>query len=315
MTRETRVGLLVGLLFIVMFGLVLSELAGKPPKSVSPPGIAKGVSRGNDLAGLTDPSPLIARRSEPAPGKEESVVEVSPGSGRESVVEVAVLPAGSGTSRGRVDAHLVREVTPGPTTRPAGPVVAVGPTTRPATAGQKYVIQPKDTLIKIARRYYGDGFTREYTRILEANKGVLTHETVLPVGKEIVIPPLPESVRGTGAAGAAPAVAGRPMPTTAPAIAARPRPTTMPAEPVGRATMTTEELARHFAGAGSPAVASGTPTRKTYVIQKGDSLMKIARDYLKDGSHAAVQRLYNANKDKLSSPDVLPVGTSLTIPS
>ena len=28
MTKETRIGLLVGLLFIVMFGLVLSELAG-----------------------------------------------------------------------------------------------------------------------------------------------------------------------------------------------------------------------------------------------------------------------------------------------
>ena len=52
-----------------------------------------------------------------------------------------------------------------------------------------------------------------------------------------------------------------------------------------------------------------------YVIRKGDSLGKIAREKLKDDSQASIRKLYNANKDKLRDPDNLPVGVKLEIPA
>ncbi len=51
-----------------------------------------------------------------------------------------------------------------------------------------------------------------------------------------------------------------------------------------------------------------------YVVQRGDNLTKIARKTLNDTSRAAVMKIYNANRDKLTSPDNVPVGVKLVIP-
>jgi nucleoid-associated protein YgaU len=71
-----------------------------------------------------------------------------------------------------------------------------------------------------------------------------------------------------------------------------------------------------------PAAAGGVASDRTapdaakqyYVIRKGDSLAKIAREKLHDDSLSAVRKLYAANKDKLRDPDDLPVGMKLVIP-
>ena len=54
---------------------------------------------------------------------------------------------------------------------------------------------------------------------------------------------------------------------------------------------------------------------RTYRVRRGDNLTDIARRMLRDGSHAAVQRIINANRTRLPDPDVLPVGLELVIPS
>ena len=71
-----------------------------------------------------------------------------------------------------------------------------------------------------------------------------------------------------------------------------------------------ENLARHL-----PTPGAETAARRIYVVRHGDCLAKIARKVFNDDSRAAIMKIFNANRDKLDSPDRLPVGVSLEIPS
>ncbi len=51
---------------------------------------------------------------------------------------------------------------------------------------------------------------------------------------------------------------------------------------------------------------------KTYVIQPGDTLAKIAQAMYGDASRW--KEIYQANKDVIANPDVIQVGVTLTIP-
>jgi nucleoid-associated protein YgaU len=69
-------------------------------------------------------------------------------------------------------------------------------------------------------------------------------------------------------------------------------------------------------GGGAPAgggAASGSQAGRTYTVQAGDTLSKIARDLLGDGN--AYMKIFNANTDQLSDPDKIRPGQVLKIPS
>ena len=59
-----------------------------------------------------------------------------------------------------------------------------------------------------------------------------------------------------------------------------------------------------------PGAAASAP--KTYTVKSGDTLSKIAREYLGDAN--AYMAIFNANKDQLSDPDKINPGQVLTIP-
>ena len=62
----------------------------------------------------------------------------------------------------------------------------------------------------------------------------------------------------------------------------------------------------------APKPAEPTPTVKTYVVQKGDSLSKIAKaEY---GNANDWRRIYEANRDTIKNPDLIQPGQSLKIP-
>ncbi len=56
----------------------------------------------------------------------------------------------------------------------------------------KYIIQERDTLSALARRFYGDRY--QWRRIYDANRARLPNPDVLPVGVTIVIPDVPPDV-------------------------------------------------------------------------------------------------------------------------
>jgi nucleoid-associated protein YgaU len=60
-------------------------------------------------------------------------------------------------------------------------------------------------------------------------------------------------------------------------------------------------------------VAPAAPAAKTYTVQSGDTLSKIAKAHLGDAN--AYMKIFEANKDKLTDPDKIQVGQVLTIPS
>ena len=58
--------------------------------------------------------------------------------------------------------------------------------------------------------------------------------------------------------------------------------------------------------------ASLAPKVKTYTVAAGDSLTKIAKEFY--GNANAYNRIFEANRDKLSDPDKIKVGQELVIP-
>ena len=58
--------------------------------------------------------------------------------------------------------------------------------------------------------------------------------------------------------------------------------------------------------------ASTAPTASTYTVQSGDTLWALAAKYY--GSGAQYTKIYEANTDKISNPNLIYVGQELTIP-
>ena len=59
-------------------------------------------------------------------------------------------------------------------------------------------------------------------------------------------------------------------------------------------------------------VNAGQGDEVTYTVQSGDTLSKIAKEYYGDDSQ--YQRIFEANRDQLSSPNDIQVGQTLKIP-
>lgn len=63
----------------------------------------------------------------------------------------------------------------------------------------------------------------------------------------------------------------------------------------------------------APAPKPAAPEAKTYTVQPGDTLSKIAKQFL--GNANAYMKVFEANKDKLSDPNKIQVGQVLKIPN
>jgi nucleoid-associated protein YgaU len=62
----------------------------------------------------------------------------------------------------------------------------------------------------------------------------------------------------------------------------------------------------------APSATVGPPEPRFYVVQKGDSLSKIAKQFF--GNTSDWRRIYDANRDRIKDPDVIQPGWKLTIP-
>ena len=61
------------------------------------------------------------------------------------------------------------------------------------------------------------------------------------------------------------------------------------------------------------APAPAAPAAKTYTVQSGDTLSKIAKEFL--GNANAYMKIFEANKDQLTDPNKIKVGQVLKIPT
>jgi len=181
MSRETRIALLVGLSFIVLFGFVL----GKRSLSLS------ADPRAGDPGAAKAPPPWLAGPELVTAGTSEPAEEPAPASARTSQQRRA---AGRGNGRWLIDLSVVREPSrpqPSRSTRQADEPASEVPRARTAPPALMYEVRPGDTLTKIARMFYGPGGEKHYLRIFNANRDKLTAPARLAVGQVLVIPPPP----------------------------------------------------------------------------------------------------------------------------
>src|ERR1700735_642090 len=66
------------------------------------------------------------------------------------------------------------------------------------------------------------------------------------------------------------------------------------------------------AAAGAGAAGAPSSAARTYTVQPGDKLSKISKQFY--GGANKYMKIFEANKDKLSDPDKVKVGTELLIP-
>lgn len=177
---------------------------------------------------------------------------------------------------------MVRDESPGDT-EIAGfdedkPLPAEEPS-EPADSRRTYKVQPKDTLYEIARKLYGPNNGHLFKTIYEANRDRLPDASTVYVNQVLAIPPL-----------------------------ASRRPATAPDRPKVR-QMDLSEIRRYVTA------GVGGRNKRIYVVQRGDNLTRIARKMFNDTTRESVERLYEANRDKLSDRDSLIEGMKLQIPS
>ena len=193
MTRETRIGLIVGLAFIVLFGVVLSELgtSGEAPEAkpdrksrgfyasapVTPPPqqrierrevplIARTQTPGSATAGAQQPP----RRQQPA--HTAGTAQTPPARTAQRPAVSAQRPAGSGDARAMTAEEFAT-------------AHGVG---RRTDHGRMYVTRSGDNLTAIARKFYRTPSRKAVMKIFNANRNVLRTPDSLGVGVKIVIP-------------------------------------------------------------------------------------------------------------------------------
>lgn len=309
MTVQGRLGLLIALVFMGAFGLIVAlteqetghaERAAAPaahngpayvpavaaaprgivpvaPVAVSSDGRSAPVGSGvvSDRSGGV--SVVVAGPEESTPARSVSA----------RFVDSVVRPIGERLTalQSQPAPHERHEqLDPGRASEPAQPTSS--------TRYVSYTVRSGDSLIRIARTVYGPEHGSHWRDIYEANRDRMDSETDLHPGQVLRIP------------------AGQASSTVA-----RRRRTQPSAEPRYE-EMTVDEFARRVrdAASGAGSDTPGQPQQRMYVVQRGDNLTKIARTVLQDGSRDGVQRLIDANRDRIEDPNRLPVGLQLRIP-
>jgi nucleoid-associated protein YgaU len=160
MTRETRIGLLVGLVFIFAFGLILGELTND---AEAPPLEAASLRDVDYLAREMQGSPDTDEARAPVLGSRDRR-RTPDGQPRRAERETTSRREPRRTERRRVDPRF---------------------TTR------RYRTVRGDTLTTIARKAYGNDNGHLYRIIYRANRDTLPSVDVVPVGVVLEIPPMP----------------------------------------------------------------------------------------------------------------------------
>jgi nucleoid-associated protein YgaU len=315
--RETKFGLVVGLAFIVLFGIILSSRAATTSSehAVLPTGESVAhASRVQALRGPIDPlagetaldvrgagtvTPVV---DEATPGDVAPVPapdsRVTLGFGPATGVET---PLGADHSDNRL--ALLDGGASRPLVAPARPVAAPVPAD-PSKA--TYTVKAGDTLSAIAKLYYGKDTPKLWQQIVDANK--LKDPKRLVVGQKLVIPNLPAAAPKADAPKTDTPM--REVPRTAPPAPAAPLGDSLdsalaelrasgrtPARGPAPTRLTADEAGRLVGGQTDLVEAPPTPV-KTYTIQAGDTFGKIAAKYYGDAArYGKLLALKNPNVD------------------
>lgn len=302
--RETKVGMLVGVGFIGLFGLILGGRAGSAAQDHArlPVGGSEGhrtlaqtihhridpfaqhgtlMIDGPDTAPDSDaavadeqflpaPQPLPFENGEPDEDADLAESD-SDNVGLVVFVSETVTTPMPGLAHGDESAGDAGEAVA--VKRPGLPTVRAEKASRPV-----HKVRRGQNLTRIARLHYGNDGERLWRRIWDANKDAIPDPHRLKEGQELVIPKLPvheqSLVRDT-------AVAKAPEPAPADA----PRGSEVP-------TVTADELAQMFGNRSDLTERQPEPPA-TYTVCKGDTFYRIATNLYGNGRLARLLILKN----------------------
>jgi nucleoid-associated protein YgaU len=288
MTRETKIGLLVGLAFIIVIGILLSDHM----TSTSEPPLASLQQAGNNLrSGLgqptsDNPAPVVVTPNNVTPG--QTVLTRDELNPRPRAATVAQAPQPPITVIGQdtrstgnslVDSakRAGEELVDGNGNSLSGDNTATQTPTAPqatkVAAAGTYKAEPGDSVTKIAAKVYGTSTKALRDGIINANASLKENPNRIVVGHTYTIPP----VNGSA--------------TPANATAVLPTPAATPAQQ----QKTTAE------------------PEHVYVVQSGDTLWSIARDEV--GNAGAVAAIKELNADVLKGSDRVRPNMKLRLPA
>jgi len=307
--RETKFGLLVGLVFIVLFGVILGNRTGPAPQehAALPVGeseghraLARKVNRTVDpfaddgmlvMESPAPPSIVPQEESLPAPEYVPAETQAPPESGDVGIIafepQTVRTPAGAPALAG----DLLEEL--------HGEPVVVGPTPAPDPAKADrpvHVVRAGENLTMIARRYYGTEGERLWQRIWKANKDTVSDPNRLATGQKLLIPGLPAE---TPARSADTVLAEAAAPVSGATI-------DRDSVPVVNA----QELAR-MVGNQSDLLEQPSKAPATYRVRKGDTFYHIATNLYGDGRLARL--LILRNKHLVPDETKLKVGQRIVL--
>lgn len=285
MTADAKVGLLLGLFFIVLIAFLINGLPTFLRESESGDGVQTAI------AAPSGPDLVIDHRvTETA----QRLVSSVPLRVTESPQEVIVLSQASQAASTVVAVEPPLPLQPQPTAAPdiveqvnRLPLSSQPTAPKPGSDNTRiHVVQKGESLASIAQKYYGkeEGNRRAtIDRLYEANKDTLASPDKVVEGRKLTIPG-------------------------------------MPGETAAKKMSAAETLLQKFS---SVLERTSTPPKtrtpsvtesKTaeYTVQPGDTLWKIAEKTLGDGRQ--YHTLIELNKGRLKNPDDVVVGMKLAVP-
>lgn len=281
MTRETKIGLLVGLAFIIVIGILLSDYK----TATSEPAPAPLQLTGNNVrSGVGTPTdadvnpvavvPPDVTPNQPVPTHDEVVAQVTRRRLPVAVVDdnsVTRVPTALAEAANKIGEPIVPAQSPIVT---VGNQTATAVTDAPAASGSRsYTVQPGDSLSQIAYKTMGTSSRAAQAAIVALNPSLQANPNLIFVGKTYQVPA--KGARSTSA--------------KAPVI-----------QTVASARRTVREQ------------PSATPIH-IYVVQSGDSLWSIAVNQL--GSPSTIPAIKAINKDVLRGSDQVRVNMKLRLPA
>jgi LysM repeat protein len=333
MTKEAKIGMLTGLGLIVLIGVLLTEYLGD--KNTATANVQTGrmaqlpvdgayrdrVTNPVGVPAMAPAGPVVQVAGGTAIAVPVRHENVAPPVMAAEVREDAVLPVGPVTpiEGGPVLADARMDGPPVISLRDRG-TVPVRLQDPPKPAAVTHTVAAGDTLAKIAKRDYGSAKNSDVLKIVAANPTLLKDaSTMLVVNKNLVIP-------GTAPATSvvAPSMAVGPVPGRASTGGSADGvkvylPSSSMTEALPPTLGAVQAPKADAAKAGGPKTDAAkadnkdTTAKKSYVVQSGDTLEKIAKRLAPSKSSDMVQKLMSLNGIK--DPTKLQVGVPLKVPA
>jgi nucleoid-associated protein YgaU len=266
---------------------------GSVPKPLELPDPAVVAAADEDEKGMT----LLAGGTAPPEGDPEPAETVASRGPDRTAPPLAELPAALAPYADQFERVSRREL--------SSPAPAAAPAAREAGREGEHVVEPGDTLSKIARRYYGSASRDIVSALYEANRTAMASPNAAVVGRTLRLPVVEGITPKPGSSG------GEPRETVVDNMKA-PRDAAGTKTAAHDAVAETKKAEREAAGEAKTPARGDKPSYRLYTVRKGDLLSTIAQEQL--GNSKRWKEILALNKKICSDVRNLPCGVEIRIP-